>query len=69
MSSTPETFAIKVRRPKAKQWQFLGRDGRTSWLRIHATPFRSSAAAEDEVALNAPLNPGVEWKVVPFDYG
>lgn len=60
------TWAVKVKRPGAKVWKFLGSDGRTTRLRIHAIEFTKHEDAAN-TATRIPFdNIGVEARVVEF---
>ncbi len=55
-------YLIKVRKKGDRAWSFLGRNGGTNRLRIHALRFTQENAAKF-VAENSPLNPDWEWKI------
>ena len=59
------THRIKVRRKGEKVWRFLTSSGDLNRLRVHAGQW-TSQMAQQWVAINAPLDPDCEFKVVPI---
>ena len=57
-------YAIKVRRPGAPRWYFLGSGGRLTWLRIHADRYSDRSVAQRVIDDSRPDNPPMDWKVV-----
>ena len=68
MSETTQAeamYAVKVRLPGGKRWEFVTPSGGTTNLRLHAAMATKDRC--DEMAAHIPAdNPGVEAKVVPF---
>lgn len=63
MASAAASWMVKFREEGDKTFSFLGSNGTSTRLRVHAIRFPTKEAAQSFIDENSGLNPGLEFRV------